>query len=67
MCAYFPEFIKTIRILTPSRQEKPVMFSNFVIEKINHASMVSKIDYRRDTNVNYIFSLKFRDEIPRMR
>lgn len=49
MCAYFPEFIKTIRILTPcdltvilSRQEKPVMFSNFVIEKINHASMVSK-------------------------
>lgn len=50
-----------------SRQEKPVMFSNFVIDKINHASMVSKIDYRRDTNVNYIFSLKFRDEIPRMR
>lgn len=44
-----------------SRQEKPVMFSNFVIEKINHASMVSKIDYRRDTNVNYIFSLKFRE------
>lgn len=25
-----------------SRQEKTVMFSNFVIEKINHASMVSK-------------------------
>lgn len=25
-----------------SRQEKTVMFSNFVIEKINHASTVSK-------------------------
>lgn len=50
-----------------SRQEKPVMFSNFVIDKINHASMVSKNRLQEDTNVNYIFSLKFRDEIPRMR
>lgn len=25
-----------------SRQEKTVMFSNFVIEKINHASTLSK-------------------------
>lgn len=39
------------------------MFFNFVIEKINYVFMVLKIDYRRDINVNYIFSLKFCDEI----
>lgn len=50
-----------------SRQEKPVMFSNFVIEKLIMLPWCQKLDYRRDTNVNYIFSLKFRDEIPRMR